>query len=185
MSYEGKRLTVRLLEKDGAFELRDVAFEGGGTDLVLRPKPQKGKGEQQFSLWNVRLHGKAEFDGKQLRVPAGAELSGFDEKGRLAVKGEADDVTIDVVRQGKGFRPTALRAKKRVVMSGYKNGKLDSKVTAKTLEFLVGNRNIDIGGGGTLERPGEKPIRFREAEFELTDHGVDLKYLSELTGEWR
>jgi len=185
LSYEGKRLTVRLLEKEGSFELREVTFEGGSTDLVLRPKPQKGDDQRQFSLWKIRLLGKVSFDGKRIRIPAGAKLSGFDEQGRLAVEGEADDVTIDVVREGKSFRPTALRAKKRVVMAGYKNGKLDSKVTAKTLEFLVGNRNIDIGGGGKLERPGEKPVRFREAEFELTDHGVDLKYLSELTGEWR
>jgi len=185
VAYEGEGLVIQVLETEGSFAVQGADLVGA-TDLVLRPKPAKGEKKSRFALWKVRLRGTATFNGKQLKIPAGAKIRGFDEKGRLAVEGEADDVTVDLTADGRGFRPTAFRARKRIVMTGYKNGKPDSTVTAKTLDFIVGTRNIDIGGGGVIERPGsDKPITFREAEFELTEHGVNLKYFSELKGEVR
>lgn len=185
MAYEGPGIDLTVLETEGNFELQGAKLVGE-TELVVKPKPKKGAPKNQFATWRVRLRGPAKFDGKTLRIPAGAEIKGYDEQNRLALEGEADDVTIDVVLEGKSFRPKALHARKRVVMAGYKDGKLQSKVTAKTLDFIVGSRKVEIGGGGVIERAGsEKPITIREAEFELTDDGVDLKYLSELEGELR
>ena len=185
MAYEGPGIDLTVSEEQGKFNLQSAEL-AGVTELVMRPKPQKGAPKKQFSAWRVRLRGPARFDGKKLVIPAGAEIKGYDDQNRLAIEGEADEVSVDVVFEGQRFRPKALHARKRVVMAGYKGGKLQSRVTAKTLDFVVGTRKVDIGGGGTIERPGgEKPITIREAEFELTDDGVDLKYLSELEGELR
>jgi hypothetical protein len=185
VEYEGAGFALRILEDAGTFSVESVALVGA-TDHVLRPKPgADGKQQGRFATWKVRLLGPAEFDGKQLRIPAGAKLQGFDEQGRLAVDGEADDVVVDLAAQGQGFVPTALHARKRVVMAGYKLGKLDATVRAESLDFTMGSRTIVIGGG-TLERPGAAtPTRFREAEFDLTEHGVDFKYIAELKAEVR
>jgi lipopolysaccharide export system protein LptA len=190
LSYEGATLTLKVEpstdpKKPKAFELRSAETAREAT-IVVKVKLTKGKTKNQVARWVVDLKGPAKFDGSVVRVPAGAELTGYDARGQRVLEGESANVTIEVERSGKGFAPTALRGSGGVKLTGYKKGKKDAVVEGETLDYVVGSRRVEMGGDGTVRQPGsEKPVRFRKVVFELTDDGVNLKYLSELKGEVR
>ena len=77
-----------------------------------------------------------------------------------------------------GYTPKALRGRKKVVVVAYKGGRRNATIRGRTLDYVVGSRLLQLGGGCEVRREGDpKPHRFREVELEVMETGVDLKYL--------
>ncbi len=181
ISYEGGGLDVKLgtpdKQRPARFELLR-ADTAGETYLVVRPKaPEKG-GKNRIARWKIQLRGPASYDGKKVVIADGARIIGYDAADNLAVEGEAAEVTLEIERTANGYTPKALRGRKKVVVVAYKGGRRNATVRGRTLDYLMGSRLLELGGGCEVQREGDpKPLRFREVELEVMETGVDLKYL--------
>jgi len=182
ISYEGAGLDIKFdtpdPRKPGRFELLRAAA-AGETYLLVRPKAPPENKKNRIALWKILLRGPAQFDGKHLLVPGGARIIGYDARGKLSLDGEAADLGLEIERSATGYIPKVLRGRKKIELVTYKDGRRNATVRSATLDYVVGSRKIDMGGGCEVLRPGkEAPVRFREVELEVREAGVNLKYLA-------
>jgi len=182
--YEGQQVVLDLEQKGKEFVLVKARTLGPAR-LVIAPASKKGA-SNRVARWEVDLGGDAWLEKDVVRSPAPTAIRGFDEKGALLVSGRADDVTVQVERTAKGLVPRKLVCSKALELSIYKGKQRAWRLVAESLTYVVNSRNLDLQGPGKLWREDQEvPTTFREAEFELLDGGVNLKYLGALKGPGR
>ena len=183
-SYEGKQLVLVLEQKGKEFVLVRARTAGPAT-MVVAPQKKKG-GPERVARWEIKLGGDAWLEGNTVRSANPTVVRGFDEKGGLLVSGRADDVRVEVERAPRGLVPKKLVCSKSLELEIFKGRRREWRLVAHSLTYVVNSRNLDLQGPGKLWRENQKdPTTFSEAEFELLDEGVNLKYLGALKGSGR
>jgi lipopolysaccharide export system protein LptA len=178
LSYEGARLDLDIEQKDKQFVL--LGARTAAARMVLAPKAKGGK-KNRIARWEVDLAGDAWLEGDVVISPDSTAVRGYDNSGELVLKGRTDDLRVLIERTDRGLVPKKVICEKAVDLESFRDKKRDMRMVAKSMTYVVATRNLDLQGPGKLWRQDKKePTLFSEAEFELLDDGVNLKYLGNL-----
>ena len=176
-SYEGAGLQLGIVEEGRGFSVV-AAKTAGPAKLVVAPKKDPQGAPNRVARWEIDLRGPTRLENDSVLIPHGAALRAFDQKGALVLKGESKEIRIDIERTKGGFVPLKLICREGVQGETFKKGKRAIRFEASALTYVVNARDMDVRGPGKIWQGQDKlPTLIAEAQFELTDDGVDLKYM--------